>query len=293
MKHKLLFTIFLILLAIPLVAAEMSIQCPNTPINPGGSINCVVRTDTALSNVGTVQFTLVPGDLFTLTGVTGLAGVNFNPANGVGTYTNAQGINFAANSIIFQVNLEARSSASGSGSISFSRFVVRDVNTVVINTGSLARSNQITVGGPSCGPGETSCRLGCADLNTNRANCGVCDRPCGPAQSCQAGVCQDAQQLPRCSPSNLNLCATGPDCTAAGGRFNSASGRCAAQLGQCADEAPVINCNCPAETHDVVNGKCTKLLQNIKTEIESGEPRLNILARIAALFRSLFEGLFS
>src|SRR3989344_868037 len=254
-------------------SATISLSCSPATVSARGPVACVVSTDTILNNVGTISFIFEEGALFDFptipadAALTGLTGVTFNAANGAGVYTATGGRNFAQGSM-FTVNLLAGSTA-GRDSTSFSRFVVRDLQDNLINTGNLPVSNSITItaactpvtatcviAGVAC-PGNTpvgiiNCQAG-QICNSNSGQCQavsactpVVPTSCTNGISCSSGVatpvaasgCSSGQicennncvpQLPRCSPSDLGACTTDLECVAAGGRFNSATGTCSAR----------------------------------------------------------------
>jgi len=57
--------------------------------------------------------------------------------------------------------------------------------------------------GPSCTGGTTCCGTGCADLRTDRLNCGACGRACSNTQACNQGRCMTQPMCgggPACDP---------------------------------------------------------------------------------------------
>jgi len=209
--------LMLALLLLPFALADISITCSPSSVQPGEAVNCNAATTTTLNNVGRLSFTVNPGTLFEITSTSGLAGVTFNPANGIGTYTNAQGINFNANAVLFTINLRAKTGVQGSESISFSRFIVRDLTPADINFGTVRNSNMITVGSAGracseadwCGPWST-----CPAGTQTR----TCNTPAGAA--CTSGVTAEPAETQSCTPSCAGV-ADGAACTLSG-----ASGTC-------------------------------------------------------------------
>ncbi len=54
---------------------------------------------------------------------------------------------------------------------------------------SACQSSNTCNGGPTCGEALTCCPDGCIDMSSNSANCGGCDMPCPPNNSCAGGHC--------------------------------------------------------------------------------------------------------
>ena len=209
--------LMLALLLLPFALADISITCSPSSVQPGEAVNCNAATTTTLNNVGRLSFTVNPGTLFEITSTSGLAGVTFNPANGIGTYTNAQGINFNANAVLFTINLRAKTGVQGSESISFSRFIVRDTTPVDINFGTVRNSNMITVGsaGRACSEADWCGPWGTCPAGTQTR---TCNTPAGAA--CTSGVTAEPAETQSCTPSCAGV-ADGAACTLSG-----ASGTC-------------------------------------------------------------------
>lgn len=43
--------------------------------------------------------------------------------------------------------------------------------------------------GPACTDKQVCCPTGCKYVDTDEANCGGCNRKCGPGQTCTNGTC--------------------------------------------------------------------------------------------------------
>ena len=229
--------LMLALLLLPFALADISITCSPSSVQPGEAVNCNAATTTTLNNVGRLSFTVNPGTLFEITSTSGLAGVTFNPANGIGVYTNAQGINFNANAVLFTINLRAKTGVQGSESISFSRFIVRDTTPVDINFGTVRNSNMITVGSAGracseadwCGPWST-----CPAGTQTR----TCNTPAGAA--CTSGVTAEPAETQSCTPSCAGV-ADGAACTLSGAAGTCQSGGCQTVPGTCTARATTCN----------------------------------------------------
>ena len=229
--------LMLALLLLPFALADISITCSPSSVQPGEAVNCNAATTTTLNNVGRLSFTVNPGTLFEITSTSGLAGVTFNPANGIGVYTNAQGINFNANAVLFTINLRAKTGVQGSESISFSRFIVRDLTPADINFGTVRNSNMITVGSAGracseadwCGPWST-----CPAGTQTR----TCNTPAGAA--CTSGVTAEPAETQSCTPSCAGV-ADGAACTLSGAAGTCQSGGCQTVPGTCTARATTCN----------------------------------------------------
>lgn len=262
---QLLFVLLLLLLT-PLVAATVSLTCSPSSVQPGDSVACTVISDTVLSNVGTLQFTINGGTLFDIASISGLTGVTFNSNTGQGTYTNAAGVTFNGGQTMFTINLRAKAGASGTGSISFSRFVVRDASTTnIINTGSLTSSNQVTVGtGAARSPAGGACTT-TADCQSGLAcGNGICGTPCANRVECSGGL--DCIGGACRQPSSLRSCNENEQITVNG----------------------VAQCSCDRRSdfdREDINGKCSKVIDEIRKELKATSPTL--LQKIANIVRAL------
>ncbi|MDP3277991.1 MAG: hypothetical protein Q8Q09_22590 [Deltaproteobacteria bacterium] len=69
-----------------------------------------------------------------------------------------------------------------------------NLNDVTTTDATMETSVITPEAGPMCPPDDASgnydrCATGCADLDTDRLNCGRCDRRCAPDETCQVGRC--------------------------------------------------------------------------------------------------------
>jgi cysteine-rich repeat protein len=182
-------------------------------------------------------------------------------------------------------------------------------NNVNVNPGATEICNnvddncngQIDEGFDVDGDSVTSCGGDCNDNNPNinpsatdvcgngvDEDCSGGDTVCGQRQVCGDGIIQtpnDAGMNEQCDDDNSN---SGDGCSSTCQNEGTGVTACS-----CMNEGQTVNPVCQPEAGwDVVNNKCTRLLKNIKSAIESGQPKLSVLATIAGFFRSLFDGLF-
>src|SRR3989338_1322767 len=227
----------LALLLLPFALADISITCSPSSVQPGEAVDCNAATTTTLNNVGRLSFTVNPMPLAGLKNTSGLAGGAFNPANGIGTYTNAQGINFNANAVLFTINLRAKTGVQGSESISFSRFIVRDLTPADINFGTVRNSNMITVGSAdrACSEADWCGPWGTCPAGTQTR---TCNTPAGAA--CTSGVTAEPAETQSCTPSCAGV-ADGAACTLSGAAGTCQSGGCQTVPGTCTARATTCN----------------------------------------------------
>ena len=116
----------------------------------------------------------------------------------------------------------------------------------------------------SCSEGETLCAGQCVDLNTNRENCGSCDRNCGSSEVCDGSgqcalSCQDG--LSDCDGTCSNLDSDNQNCGSCGrtcleGEICDGNGQCALS---CQDGLSDCDGNCSNLASDNQNcGSCGK-----------------------------------
>jgi hypothetical protein len=102
-----------------------------------------------------------------------------------------------------------------------------------------------------CTPGQAKCPSGCADLQIDGANCGMCGRTCAAGQFCSQGMCVAACRdgETRCGTSCVNLNSNARNC--------GACGRSCAGIEVCVNQV----CQC-ASPNRVCNGACTNVRNN-------------------------------
>jgi hypothetical protein len=148
---------------------------------------------------------------------------------------------------------------------------------------------------PTCANPGVACPSGASLARLNCPSGQICaNEVCVPVNTCtevRATACTTGISCPGNVVASALGCPSGETCNANNNCVDQPS---EPALCGCTVEGQTVATNCQAEQgFDIVNDRCTRLLQNIKNEIETGNNKLSVLARIAGFFRTLFDGLFS
>src|SRR3989344_2932834 len=122
--------------------SDLTIVCSPAEVKVGEEVNCEVKANLEISQLNIIQFTINGREQFTINGLTESLGIVFNPANGKGVLTSAEGLTIPVGDALFSINLQA--AKIGESQVQFSNFKAlsgadTDLGLIV------APSNTITV----------------------------------------------------------------------------------------------------------------------------------------------------
>src|SRR3989344_6522927 len=122
--------------------SDLTVVCLPAEVKVGEEVNCEVKVNQKISQLNIIQFTINAGEQFTINGLTESLGIVFNPANGKGVLTSAEGLTIPVGDTLFSISLQA--AKIGESQVQFSNFKAlsgADENLVL----TTAQSNTITV----------------------------------------------------------------------------------------------------------------------------------------------------
>lgn len=99
----------------------------------------------------------------------------------------------------------------------------------------------------TCGAGKSLCFDTCVDLQSDRDNCGCCDKRCYGGRICKSGSCQCDASSTECGGECVNVATDSRHC-----------GRCGSQC-KGGTVCSASSCKCPSYKPDTCNGNCTNL----------------------------------
>jgi len=103
-----------------------------------------------------------------------------------------------------------------------------------------------------CATGQTACASGCADLQTDAANCGACGTACGMGGTCRMGACMSTRMM--CPAGQTDCTPTAPAPTCVDTATNAANcGAC----GTACNAPPAATCNGTSARTFAATGTCS------------------------------------
>jgi hypothetical protein len=109
-------------------------------------------------------------------------------------------------------------------------------------------------GGASCPAGETTCKDGCVNLQSDNHNCGTCGSQCETGQQCSRGSC--ACDATSCSTG----CCNGATCLATGAQTSAFCGAAGVACSPCTGGTSCHGGACGCSTGDTTcDGRCVNL----------------------------------
>lgn len=173
MIKKILPLVFVLLL-MPLVFANVVVECTPLSVSSGATITCNVKTDAAISNVGALDLKVNPGS-HTATAATSSVGTGFLNTNSASPQYNSagfiagSGVNFNANGVLAVLTLTAGSSSSA---VSLVSLALTDYDAYTsIAYGSLTPSSTITVSPTGCSTDNDCNGLSCISVGGGVKKC--------------------------------------------------------------------------------------------------------------------------